>query len=297
VLCRYPFQKGGFTLGCGRCLPCRIRRRRIWTHRMMIESLHYENNCFVTLTYKDMPLCTSICKTHLRNFIKRLRRKIEPMKIRFYAVAEYGDKNLRPHYHLLLFGYPNCVHGRSKNWRDRMCDCVNCQIIYKTWNRGLCELGELNKDSIQYAAGYILKKLTKFGDARLAGREPEFARMSNRPGIGLGPNEDSPIISQLVKTVTDTYPEYLEENLDVPSSLNHGGKSWPLGEYLKRKMRKEIFGDDGISPLLQNKLHLERELLIMEKGSQYYEDLYQERIQKCINVESKYKRFKKERNL
>lgn len=260
--------------------------------------MHYTENCFVTLTYKDMPLCTSVCPSHLKLFIKRLRDRIKPKRVRFYAVAEYGDENFRPHYHLLLFNYPNCIYGRSKNWRDRVCHCDNCQLIYRTWGKGLIELGELNKDSIQYAAGYILKKLTKFGDARLEGRIPEFARMSNRPGIGLGPKESSAILDYLVKTVTDDYPEYLEENLDVPTSLVHGGKSYPLGEYLKRKLRKEIFGDESLSPLLENRLYLEKQLQIIEKGSvKYYEERYKKNMQSVLNTESKHKRFKKLRPL
>jgi hypothetical protein len=34
-----------------------------------------------------------------------LRKKISPLKIRFFHCGEYGDKTRRPHYHALIFGY------------------------------------------------------------------------------------------------------------------------------------------------------------------------------------------------
>jgi hypothetical protein len=37
--------------------------------------------------------------------MKRLRKKIQPLKIRFFHCGEYGDKTRRPHYHALIFGY------------------------------------------------------------------------------------------------------------------------------------------------------------------------------------------------
>ncbi len=50
--------------------------------------------------------------TDAQKFIKRLRRKIElnkiykNEKIKYYCVSEYGPRNFRPHFHLLL--YHNC---------------------------------------------------------------------------------------------------------------------------------------------------------------------------------------------
>ena len=37
--------------------------------------------------------------------MKRLRKKLHPLKIRFFHCGEYGDKTRRPHYHALIFGY------------------------------------------------------------------------------------------------------------------------------------------------------------------------------------------------
>jgi hypothetical protein len=34
-----------------------------------------------------------------------MKKKISPLKIRFFHCGEYGDKTRRPHYHALIFGY------------------------------------------------------------------------------------------------------------------------------------------------------------------------------------------------
>lgn len=83
-----------------------------------------------------------------------------------------------------------------------------------------------------YVAGYINKKMTRASDPRLEGRRPEFARMSLRPGLGLGMMHD--LASSLME-------HSLEKTLvDVPAVLAHGRTNYPLGRYLRRKLRTFI---------------------------------------------------------
>lgn len=77
-----------------------------------------------------------------------------------------------------------------------------------------------------------MKKMTTTDDRRLKGRLPEFARMSLRPGIGLGMAHE--IASTLLQHRLD------ERMIDVPLSLQHGRSKWPLGRYLRRKLRTYI---------------------------------------------------------
>lgn len=73
-------------------------------------------------------------------------------------------------------------------------------------------------------------------DVRLAGREPEFARMSLKPGIGLDAMHE--VASEEMRY------SLTERRGDVPSALRHGKKLLPLGPYLTRNLRKMVGRDE-----------------------------------------------------
>lgn len=88
-------------------------------------------------------------------------------------------------------------------------------------------------------AGYVEKKMTRTDDLRLFGREPEFSRMSNRPGIGADFMHE--VASELMRfNLEETQP-------DVPSALRHGSKVMPLGRYLTRRLRT-LVGKEETTP-------------------------------------------------
>lgn len=91
--------------------------------------------------------------------------------------------------------------------------------------------------SAQYIAGYCTKKMTHRSDIRLGGRHPEFTRMSLRPGIG----------ASAMWNVASTVLQYREKDIDVPLALMYGKKEFPLGRYLRRKLR-EYVGRDVNTP-------------------------------------------------
>jgi len=93
-------------------------------------------------------------------------------------------------------------------------------------------LGDLTEQSASYIAGYVTKKMTRKDDERLNGRLPEFARMSNRPGIGLGMMDE--IASDILKSGMEDRLE------DVPTAISYGGRNLPLGPYLRRALRLRI---------------------------------------------------------
>lgn len=225
---------GTIPFGCGQCLPCRINRRRQWMWRQYLEALCHEENCFVTLTYADehLPPRSSLDPSHLSGFLKRFRKRIEPTRVRFFGVGEYGESGTRginPHYHLSLFG----VSGRTDDLgRGRFRHFGSSQLIWDCWGKGNAFTAEFNETTAQYVAGYVVKKLTNTDDPRLEGRHPEFARMSNRPGIGA---DAAKIIAERL----------LERHLDwstgdVPHELKIGKRSIPLGRYLLRKVRERV---------------------------------------------------------
>lgn len=210
----------------------------------MLESLCHSDSAFVTLTYAEehLPAGGSLEPKDLQNWLKRFRKKVSPLSVRYYAVGEYGDEGERPHYHLALFGYPSCRFGKTRT-RRRFAGsvytypcCSQCDLVYETWGLGNAFLGELNDNSAQYCARYVTKKMTRTDDTRLNGRWPEFSRMSLRPGIGAAAMWD--IADVLMKLNLE------ETQADVPSALRHGRRLMPLGRYLRRKLRTYVGMDE-----------------------------------------------------
>jgi len=254
VNCQKPFTLDGRAYGCGHCVPCRVKKRREWQHRMMLEAAQYKDNAFVTLTYspEHVPEDGSVSPRISGLFIKRLRKNSKKT-FRYFIVGEYGDQNGLPHYHAALFDFPTCRYG-STRYSTRTpagegC-CPTCSEIHRSWHFGRIHVGTLEAKSMAYVAGYINKKMTRETDPRLEGRRPEFARMSLRPGLGAGMMHD------LASTLMEH--QLQKEMTDVPAVLAHGRANFPLGRYLRRKLRTYI-GRDPNAP--QEALDAQKEKL------------------------------------
>jgi len=239
--CEDPYVKDGHAFGCGRCMPCRINKKRVWQHRIMLEAAQHGDNCFVTLTYRPEDCPPQLVPKDITDFLKLLRFNYHPKKLRYFAVGEYGDITERPHYHLALFGFPGCLRGQTKRQKTWTGCCYPCDLIHGSWNKGQIMVGELNSDSAQYVSGYTTKKMTKADDFRLKGRHPEFARMSLKPGIG------ADFIPKIAAVITRY--DLLSPSGDVPVTLGHGDQQLPLGLYLRRKLRKAMGRDEKRPPL------------------------------------------------
>lgn len=217
MVCKKPFFGKGFPTGCGQCMYCRFNLRRKKTTRILLESQSHEFNCFATMTYDDEHLPrladgrpTLSIRDH-QLFLKSLRRRLPPASLRYYIVGEYGETFNRPHYHAALFGI-----GRDSE-----------ALVSAAWGKGYVHIGDLEKESAQYIAGYVTKKMTMVDDPRLEGRFPEYARMSNRGG-GMGISAIKDIADYLGKLWGEFgLPE------DVPNEL--GGL--PLDRYARGKIR------------------------------------------------------------
>jgi hypothetical protein len=187
---------------CGRCIGCRLDYSRQWAIRCMHESQMHVDNAFVTLTYDEehLPDDYSLDKRHLQLFFKRMRKALEPDRIRYFACGEYGDRKGRPHYHAIIFGwYP----ADAQLWRMR--DGIRTYrspLLETLWTYGHSEIGSVTFESCAYVARYVCKKIggpladKRYKDLTVVDREtgeivrehvdqlPEFCLMSRRPGIG-----------------------------------------------------------------------------------------------------------------
>lgn len=170
-------------LPCGQCIGCRLERSRQWAIRCVHEASLFERNCFITLTYADVPADGSLSIRTFQLFMKRLRKRFSSERIRFFHCGEYGEKFGRPHYHACLFNFDfsDKVLWKEKNG-NRL---FTSKILEKVWGHGYCVIGEVTFDSAAYVARYIMKKVTgRKAAAHYGGRKPEYISMSRRPGIG-----------------------------------------------------------------------------------------------------------------
>jgi hypothetical protein len=181
----------------------------------MHEASLHKHNCFVTLTYDDASLPPGydlrqgLVYRHFQLFMKRLRKRFGP--VRFYMCGEYGGKNGRPHFHVLLFGFrfPEeyfwTTRNSNRSFRSRFLDGMPPHSIDRSlvdpelalWPWGNAEFGDVNFKSSAYVARYIMKKVTgRAADehyesfdpdtGEVFNRVPEFNSMSRRPGIAAG---------------------------------------------------------------------------------------------------------------
>lgn len=193
---------------CGQCRGCRLEYSRQWAVRCVLEAMQYEHNYFVTLTYNDdnLPIqdnfqidklsgevlghfqSSSLVPDHLTKFMKDLRAyfkyHFDYDNIRFFACGEYGEKFMRPHFHIILFNCPipdldllKTSFNGDVYWRS--------QILDKLWNKGFVCVGSCNFSTCSYVARYMMKKQKgKNSDFYFdLGLLPPFTRCSRMPGI------------------------------------------------------------------------------------------------------------------
>lgn len=211
----------GIPFPCGQCLFCRINRRRMWTARLMLESLMHKSSCFLTLTYDNEHLPNHLIKRDVQLFLKRLRKYLSTheghYKLRYYIAGEYGEKSHRPHYHAILYGIPP--------------EMANAQFFEHFWTEegnsdkrlGMCHVGyDCSLHAIQYVAGYVTKKfvhIPKCGPVQ----EPEFALMSRKPGIGI------PALETIAQ-------ELLQKGVTEHTQIRIADRTYPLGRTLSKHL-------------------------------------------------------------
>ena len=187
---------------CGKCLDCRLRYAKLWSDRCMLEAQQYEKNCFVTLTYDDDHLpkieaanpitgeiqrYPTLVKKDLQDFMKRLRKAIPDVKIRYFASGEYGEKFLRPHYHLMIFNWsPDFTDPLQVMPLSNKKEYYSSYLIEKEWTNGNNVVAPCTWETCNYVARYVVKKYPhEKNEIYETGIQKEFVTMSRKPGIGL----------------------------------------------------------------------------------------------------------------
>lgn len=100
---------------CGHCSLCTASKQNTYALRVAAELQHTPGMpILVTLTYADAHLpADGVRVRDVQLFFKRLRtaldRKGVTHSLRYLYCGEYGTEHRRPHYHVILFGFP--FHG------------------------------------------------------------------------------------------------------------------------------------------------------------------------------------------
>lgn len=256
------------TLPCGQCVGCRLERSRQWAIRCVHESQMHDDNSFITLTFNDqhLPDDNSLDIVVFQKFMKRLRKRLSPTLIRFYACGEYGEIYGRPHYHACIFGYsfPDKTPWKTTNGVT----IYRSALLEKIWPFGYSSIGNVNFQSAAYVARYILKKING-PDAmdhyeyinpetgEISNLKPEYTNMSRRPGIGS---------TWLSKYMSDIYPSDFvvinNKKMRPPKFYDAKFELFSPKEYAlmkgKRKRDALIHEDDNTPERLEVKMSVQK---------------------------------------
>lgn len=197
-------QDDAVKLPCGRCIGCRLENARQWSIRCVHEATQHDQNCFITLTYNDenLPSDWSLDKKDWQDFWRRLKYAA-PGKIRMMMAGEYGENQNpetrittlgRPHFHAIVFGMDfNDRKPHKKTPSGEILD--TSETLDQIWGKGFASVGSVTRNSANYVARYITKKIT--GDeaeshyqwihavtGEVTNVNPEFSLSSKNPGIG-----------------------------------------------------------------------------------------------------------------
>lgn len=283
-------------LPCGKCIGCKMDRSKEWSVRLMLERMYHEKACFITLTYNDenVPIVDmqregidrgynkivtvnsnmTLKKEDLQLFMKRLRKRFEPEKLRFFACGEYGTLNNRPHYHLILFGedfeFDRQIHALTDDGYVQ----YRSSTLEKIWDYGYSIICECNMNTCAYVARYCVKKLHSHNmDYQTFGMVPEFNTMSRRPGIGY-----------------DWFKEHYEEVYPdgyIYMSNNKGGQKCLPPRYFDKLLEEE---DESLHKYVKDMRHdlgeKRREVITNGGEIDYFEQLLSQERQFVKRVSS-----------
>lgn len=203
---------------CGKCFSCLQRKRSEWMFRLYKELETSSSAYFVTLTYDDLHVPTKngrqcVSKKDIQKFFKRLRFNIRPFQIRYFLVSEYGPKTLRPHYHMILFNFPNELKNKLDDY------------LLDSWQNGFITIAPVTSGRISYVCSYCLDKSKPQKDL-----EKNFMLCSKRPFIGSSYLDNASIRG------------YHDNTLDNFGHVCTNGKVYTFP--LSRTIKDKLFSDD-----------------------------------------------------
>lgn len=247
---------------CGKCYACRYNKTQMWIDRLEMESFDsITNPLFLTLTYSDAHIprnsegLPELCLRDVQTFLKRLRKAIHPLKVRYVYLGEYGGRTVRPHYHFILF--PSAPFNHS--------------LISEKWFKGHVMVSPVTPRRLAYVASFHINSAEC-----PSGRTLPFVQYSRNPGLGYSYIEKESNVSLHTQEIPDL--TYVRLN----------GRTRPLPPYI----RKKLFPDGY--PLELNTVPLNEYLkdrypdLKFHEACDYVRKLYKHRLNKQLQKHGKY---------
>lgn len=259
MTCTKPIEiDGALSFPCGKCMHCRIQRTQEWTIRIMHESLYWDKIVFITLTYDDenVPVNGSLEPEEFTLWMKRFRKDLG-RKIKIFGNGEYGDKNGRPHYHVIVFGASVDDFEQHHSLPGK--------FQHRSWLYGFLDVKAFEEFRARYVAGYITKKLYgEMADEVYGGAHPPFQRSSH----GLGKmwaidHKDSIQENQCIffKGVRMNVPRYYCKILGLDlSQFNDEKQEEKYRQFLDRYNKQAKKGEDLFDFNLQSKRQKDRNI-------------------------------------
>lgn len=171
---------------CRHCIGCKADRARDVSLRTAHEAHFVGRSCFLTITYDRehlpwesrpvspaglrqalqypgnvLPFAGSLRRRDLVLFMKRLRKEVFArygLRVRAYAVGEYGGRTARPHYHLCLLGFDFAEDRRPAGESKHGHSMFTSAELDRIWGQGMCWINEMGQEVAQYAAKYAVKQ-------------------------------------------------------------------------------------------------------------------------------------------
>lgn len=232
--CKYPMTKRDHTnrvwheFGCGKCLPCRLKKRASWALRCQLEAQQSATRSFWTLTLKED--CLQVASEEhrrqtVKNFFNALRmselRAGNRLPIRYYGCLEFGGQFARPHWHFLIF---NLV----KNYREPLKYRRGMplpRLHMPQWPHGHVSVAEFNTATVNYVTDYM----TDFMHLKQA--DPSLAPVpyrTIRPAIGY----------YGVKRAAHIHAKQRGIISEMPAYFSIRGRKYPLDQWTRDKFKK-----------------------------------------------------------
>lgn len=229
-------KEGRMHVPCGTCINCLTKKQQDWSFRLHQEKKISKTAHFISLTYdqwnvpiKEGPdkhgeliFQLNLDKRDLQLFMKKLRKhhskqlkdyteittnsssSSSDIKLRYYAVGEYGPETIRPHYHIILFNL------NPKTLSE----------IQTIWGKGNVDIGHVTAKSITYVTKYVITSRNQY----YGHRQKPFSTMSKQPGIG-----NNYLVNR--KWHTDNKNHHV---------INHTGAKIGLPDYYKNKIFNKL---------------------------------------------------------